>query len=109
MAHLENKSGNFVAPSLETTQASLAAVELPENLVAFLPDPEGEQSYPIVSFSWLLCYRKYHDPKIAEGVRKMVIYCLDEGQQQAELLGYIPLPAPVIVKVKEAVKLIGKQ
>jgi phosphate transport system substrate-binding protein len=30
-------------------------------------------------------------------------YCLTDGQNDAEPLGYIPLPAPVVEKVKAAV------
>ena len=32
---------------------------MPDNLRLFLPDPDGEDSYPIVSLSWLLLYERY--------------------------------------------------
>jgi phosphate transport system substrate-binding protein len=51
MALLENREGAFVAPTPESATAALAAAELPENLRAFLPDPAGVASYPIVTFS----------------------------------------------------------
>lgn len=99
MATLENKSGKFVKPSLESGQAALANVELPEDLRAWLPDPEGEDAYPIVTYTWLLCYKKYDDPQKAETLKEVVKYCLTEGQKISDEMGYVPLPANVVEKV----------
>ena len=64
MAQLQNRAGRFVAPSERSGQTALArnVKQMPENLRLFLPDPEGEDAYPIVSFSWLLLYERYADP-----------------------------------------------
>ena len=35
--------------------------QMPRNLRLFLPDPEGEDAYPIVTYSWLLLYDRYQD------------------------------------------------
>jgi phosphate transport system substrate-binding protein len=56
-ATLENKDGNFVTPSQRTCRRGLALAEMPENLRVFVPDPDGLNSYPIVTFSWIL-FRK---------------------------------------------------
>jgi ABC-type phosphate transport system substrate-binding protein len=40
MAILENKSGSFVAPSTASAQAALATAQFPENLIAWVPDPD---------------------------------------------------------------------
>src|SRR5271169_1256360 len=39
MASLENKSGSFVAPTLQAGQEALSGVKLPSNLRAWIPDP----------------------------------------------------------------------
>src|SRR5918992_2522791 len=59
MASLENKAGKFVKPSLESGQAALAGVDLPPDLRAWLPDPSGEGAYPIVTYTWMVFYKKY--------------------------------------------------
>ncbi len=41
MAALENSSGEFIVPSDESASKTLANVELPDNLRAFILDPEG--------------------------------------------------------------------
>jgi phosphate transport system substrate-binding protein len=106
-ALLENKSGNFVEATAESASETLAAVELPENLRAFISDPEGENSYPIVSYTWLLAYKTYDDPNKAIAMEAMVEYGLTEGQKQSEALGYIPLPDNVVEKVAAAADAIS--
>jgi len=96
MATLENKSGAYVAPSTASGQAALAGAELPENLRAFLPDPAGADAYPIVTYTWLLAYRKYDNAKTAASLKAVVRYCLDEGQKVSEEMGYVPLPQNVV-------------
>jgi phosphate transport system substrate-binding protein len=102
MASLQNKAGKFVAPGLEGGQEALSKAVIPENMIAWLPDPEGDKSYPIATYTWMIFYKKYEDAKKAETLRKMVAYCLDEGQKIADQAGYIPLPANVIEKVRAA-------
>ena len=104
MAQLENKSGQFVAPSTGSGQAALGSVTMPENLVAWAPDPLGKNAYPIATYTWLLCYKKYPDRNKAQALRNLLSYILTDGQKESEALGYIPLPAVVAAKVKAAVK-----
>ena len=68
----------------------------------WLPDPEGAAAYPIVSYSWMLFYEKYSDPKMAEALREMVTWCLTEGQKVSDEMGYIPLPSQVVEVVAKA-------
>ncbi len=102
MASLENKAGKFVAPGLESGQAALANAVLPENMIAWITDPAGDKSYPIATYTWMIFYKKYADAAKADALRKMVTYCLDEGQKIADKAGYIPLPANVVEKVRKA-------
>jgi phosphate transport system substrate-binding protein len=101
-ASLENKSGKFVAPSDESASKTLESVELPENFRAFITDPEGPDSYPVVTYTWLLVHKNYPDPDKAKAVEAMVEYGLTEGQKVAPTLGYVPLPKNVAEKVAAA-------
>ncbi len=102
MASLQNKDGNFIAPSDENASATLAAVELPENLRAFIVNPEGAESYPIVTYTWMLVYPQYDDPEKAKGMEAMIEFGLNQGQKMAPALGYVPLPDVVRQKVAAA-------
>ncbi len=96
MAAVENKGGSFIVASTASGQAALTGVQLPDNLRVFLPDPDGADAYPIVTYTWLLVYRQYDKPETAAAVKEMVKYCLDAGQKSSEEMGYIPLPAGVV-------------
>ena len=102
MASLENKAGDFVAPSEKSAAQTLDAVELPDNLRAFISDPEGAGSYPIATYSWLLVHKTYADPDTAKSIEAMVEYGLTTGQDASAQLGYIPLPQSVREKVAAA-------
>lgn len=99
-ATLENKAGQYVAPSGETAAEALSAATLPENLRAFIADPEGQNSYPIVTYTWLLAYQNYDDPNKLKALKDVVNWSLTDGQAFAEELGYIPLPTTVVEKVQ---------
>lgn len=108
-ASLENRAGNYVQPSLEATRKALDNLTLPDNLRAFVSDPQGEEAYPIVTYSWLLAYKDYDDSRKAKAVREMLLWGLTEGQGYSEPLGYVPLSDSVVAKAKAAVETIGSK
>ncbi len=109
VASLENKAGQYIAPSSESASKALEAAQLPENLRAFVTDPEGEESYPIVTYTWLLAYENYNDANKLQAFKDVVNWSLEEGQTYAEELGYIPLPENVVGKVKTELETIQAQ
>ncbi len=102
MASLQNKSGNFIVPTIESGSSTLASVKLPENFRAFITDPEGAKDYPIASFSWILVKKTYADANKAAAVKAFVNYGLTAGQSIAPQLGYITLPESVAKKAQAA-------
>ncbi len=107
MALLENKSGKYVKADLTTGKDALASVQLPANLRAWITDPKGAQAYPIVTYTWLLCYKKYKDPKTAATLKSVIQYGLTQGQAFSVDLGYIPLPANVVEADSKALQQIS--
>lgn len=106
-AVLQNKAGQFVAADDATAAKTLESVALPANLRAFITDPEGQQAYPIVTYTWLLVYKQYPDQAKAKAIEAMVEYGLTEGQKAAPQLGYVPLPQSVVQKVAAAADAIS--
>jgi phosphate transport system substrate-binding protein len=80
---------------------------MPANMRLFVPDPEGSDSYPIVTFSWVLLYHSYDQPAKAKAIRDLFGWSLSEGQKQAPALGYIPLPPNVTNRAQEVLNRIG--
>jgi phosphate transport system substrate-binding protein len=113
-ALLENEAGTFVAAGAETGAAALAAAEFPAgnlpgsnvpDLRAWILDPAGDDAYPIVSYTWLI-FPETQDAEKAKVARDLVEYALTEGQKSADSMGYIPVPANVVEKVREVSQLI---
>src|SRR5262247_1175899 len=102
MAWLENKAGQFIQPRGDSGLATLLNVEMPDNLRIFFPDPDGKDSYPIVTFSWLLLYKQYDDQHKAAALKQYLKWCLTEGQAFNEALGYIRLAPQVIARTMAA-------
>lgn len=94
VAIIENQSGSFIEPSPQTGQDALgSAVENDlTDLRLFIPDPTGTNSYPIVTYSWLLLYANYEDSEKGNAIKQAISWSLNEGQQIAQDLGYIPIP-----------------
>jgi phosphate transport system substrate-binding protein len=107
VASLENKEGHYVRPSQQSCAKALAKAEMPENLRVFLPDPTGADSYPIVTFSWILLRRSYGSAQTADAIVKLFQWSLEEGQRYAPDLGYVALPPQVAKKALAALNNIG--
>jgi len=107
MAVLENKSGKYVKADLASEQAALAGVAMPPDLRAWLPDPTGADAYPIVTYTWLLAYKKYAKPEVANALKAVVHYGLTDAQKFSAELGYIPLPADVAAAVDKALEQVN--
>ena len=101
MAWLENKAGQFIEPHGGTGLATLLNTPLPENLRVFFPDPDGQDSYPIVTYSWLLLYRQYDDAQKLGELKQFVRWCLTTGQEFNESLGFVRLPPQITARAVE--------
>jgi phosphate transport system substrate-binding protein len=97
IAVLENREGRFVKPDAGGFAAALATADMPENLRVFIPDPAGENAYPIVTFTWVLLYKKYDAAK-GPAIQDLFRWCLGEGQRYAPQKGYLPLTSEAAAK-----------
>lgn len=110
MARLENQSGNFVAPSLESTSAAAEGIQIPAdmNLLPLVSNSANPSAYPIVTGTYILAYDKMPDANKAAALRAFLTWALgDGGTAIAQELGYAPLPTALRNAVLERVALIG--
>jgi len=107
MAALENRTGSFIKPSAQSCTSGLTGVKLPDNLRAFVPDPDGSESYPVVTFSWILLHKSYQNHDTAKALASLLQWSLHDGQSYAPELGYVPLPGAVVDKAAAAVSTIS--
>jgi len=104
-ASVQNKSGKYITPTLETTTAS-SNVELPANAEVSLTNTDNAKGYPITSFTWALIYKeqKYSDRSAdrAKQLLKLLWYNIHDGQKNCAPLNYAPLSKSAL-KVAEAI------
>lgn len=102
VAALQNKAGQYIKPTETAGQQALseAAAEGSSERRVFVADPTGSDAYPIVTFSWLLLYQQYADPRRSKVLKDFVGWGLSQGQTFGSDLGYIPL-APVVAAQAE--------
>ncbi|MBW4612143.1 MAG: phosphate ABC transporter substrate-binding protein PstS [Desmonostoc vinosum HA7617-LM4] len=100
-ALVQNKRGEFVAPSLQTANEALSNVTFPENFRVFVGDPG--QGYPIVGLTWMMVYKQYANSSKADAVKKWVNWVLKDGQQYNDDLNYTRIPSNVVNRVLQTV------
>jgi phosphate transport system substrate-binding protein len=114
-AYLQNQAGKFVEPTLESTRAAVAATAptLPKGDASWehvsVVNAPGADSYPVASFSYLLLFKELStNPSIdqakAKGLVDFMSWAITDGQQSADDLAYVPLPAEVVKLNQETLK-----
>lgn len=116
-ALVKNTAGQFVAPSLNSTQAAVANSAIAKSLpagdkswtkVQMLNSP-GSSTYPIASFTYLLLPKDMStnpslDQTKAKALVDFISWAITDGQKLASKLGYVPLPAEVVKHDQDTVK-----
>ena len=110
-ARIENASGAFVAPSMESATAAAAGVaeRLPNNTdyrISIVNAP-GADAYPIASFTWLLVYRTQRDATKAKKLKDFLHWYLHSGEGSAASLDYAPLPDAMRTRLDARVDSVG--
>ena len=96
-ARVQNKSKQFVAPSLKAANQALGSVKFPRNYRIFVGD--SKKGYPIVGLTWMMVYRKYPSKAKAAAVKKWVNWVMTEGQKYNAGLQYTRIPKSVVKRV----------
>jgi phosphate transport system substrate-binding protein len=105
---VKNKAGQFVEPSLEGVSAAAAgaADSAAPDLRISIVNAEGEKSYPISTFTWILAYKTMTDEAKAIALSRLLWWGLHDGQKFSSDLGYAPMPEEMIKKAEDKVKAI---
>ena len=107
VALIENKSGKFIKPTLEST--SLAAKgTIPDDTRVSLNNTSDPKGYPIAGFTWVVLYKEQNysgrTMDQAKSVVTLISWMTHEGQKFTSPLLYAPLPSEVVKKVEKLLK-----
>ncbi|MCA9519943.1 MAG: phosphate ABC transporter substrate-binding protein PstS [Myxococcales bacterium] len=100
---LQNKSGKFVGPSIESFQAAAANANWGKapGFYLVLTDQPGAESWPITGASFILLYKKQRSKAKAIAMLRFFDWCLAHGSEMAKKLHYVPIPANVVDLIRQ--------
>ena len=107
-AALQNKSGEFIKPSVESGAVALNGISLDENLAGTDPNPTADGAYPIATLTWVLAYETGNGRKTEAITTTLSRLLSTEYQEKASKLGYVPLRGDILEKSRAAVERISK-
>jgi phosphate transport system substrate-binding protein len=101
-AAVKNKAGNFVVPSAESFQAAAASADWKnaKDFYLIMTDAPGADAFPIAATNFILMYKQPKDAKRSKDTIEFFRWSLENGQQQAAALDYVPLPPELVQQVE---------
>lgn len=108
-ATIQNKSGAFIKPSLESTSAS-ADIPLRDDMRVSITNTDAKNGYPISGFTWILVYKEQkYDKRTYEKAKALVDllwWMVHQGQKYTAELHYAPLSKEAVKKAEILIKSI---
>lgn len=97
---LKNPAGHFVEPSFESFQdaASSGSFDPAKHFFLWLINAPGKDAWPIAGATFILLAGEQRDSNIA--AVKFFDWAFSQGDDTAKRLVYVPLPGPLISKVR---------
>ncbi len=108
-ALLQNSSGNYIAPSLDSASQAAVGVTLPDDMKVMITNSSNANAYPIVGFTWILVYQHQTDKVKGTELVNMLWWAIHDGQQFNNALTYPQLPAAAVTKAEAEIKSITFQ
>lgn len=107
-ALVKNKTGNFVEPTIENISAAAAGSvnEMPEDLRTQITYAEGQNAYPVSSYTYILVYKDQKDSVKGKALVDFLWWAVHDGETFTEALHYAPLPEEVVKKVEAKINSI---
>ena len=105
IARIRNAAGAFVTPSTQSIRDVASAMEskMTDNFRVSLTNAPGNESYPIVSFTWFYVPVHPKDTQRSHAVNEYLSWVYASGQEIAQAQGYATLPPSVLQKVRARV------
>lgn len=100
---MQNRAGNFIKPSVASFQkaADGAQWRREQDFYLVLTDAPGADAYPITATTFILLPKNPGNNFSANhALIEMLSWALEEGQQAALSLDYVPLPTALKLQVE---------
>jgi phosphate transport system substrate-binding protein len=95
-ALLQNKSGNFVEPTIDSTSKAADGAAIPSDFRFSIVNSPNPDAYPIAGTTWLLIYKQMDDHVKGKAIVDFVRWAVTDGQKLTAAMDYAPLPASLV-------------
>ncbi len=99
---LKNAAGKYVMPTAETFMAAAESADWASTTDFFLvmTNAPGENSWPIAATNFILMYKQPKNPARSKDVKEFFRWAYANGDAQARVLDYVPLPDSLVGQVE---------
>ncbi len=101
-ALLRNSSGQYVQPSMDSFAAAAATADWDHaqdfNLV--MTNAPGANAFPIAATTWVIMYKHPKNAERSKIAFEFFKWSLEQGQQEARSLDYVPLPDSLVQRIE---------
>ncbi|QDL39730.1 phosphate ABC transporter substrate-binding protein PstS [Rhodoferax sediminis] len=101
-ALMQNAAGNFVSPDAAAFKAAAAGADWTKSFYQILTDKPGKDSWPITGATFILLHKVQDKPAQGATTLKFFEWAYQNGDQAADSLDYVPLPASVKAIVEKS-------
>ena len=98
-ASIQNKSGNFIEPTLDSTSKAAEGVSILSDFRVSLVNSGNAEAYPVAGFTWLLIYKNPDDAEKGKTIVDFIKWAVHDGQKYTKDLLYAPLPQDVVAMI----------
>jgi phosphate transport system substrate-binding protein len=108
-ALMQNKDGNFVAPSTASFQAAASGADWTSvpGFGLILANQPGPTTWPMTASTFVLMYKKQDKPDVAKAALGYFDFALKQDQQDALKIDYVPLPDSLVQQIEDSWKSIA--
>jgi phosphate transport system substrate-binding protein len=101
-ALLQNQSGAFVAPDDTAFKAAAAGADWSKSFYQILTNQAGKDAWPITGATFILMQKTQDKPAQATAALKFFSWAYKGGDQTADTMDYVPMPAAVKTAIEKA-------
>jgi phosphate transport system substrate-binding protein len=101
-AAVRNRAGTFVMPDAASFAAAAQSADWDnaQDFDLLMTDAPGPTAFPIVATTFVLMHKRHDETAQNPALLAFFGWALSHGQEQANALGYVPLPAPLIARIE---------
>ena len=101
-ALMSNATGTFVSPDDTAFKAAAAGADWAKSFFQILTDQPGKDAWPITGATFILMHKVQDKPAQAASSLKFFSWAYKNGDQTADDLDYVPMPANVKVAIEKS-------